>query len=163
MNNRGSIFDVVLIVIVVFLFAVGGLLGLYVLTEFNDKLETVADGKYNNTQALNTSKDVADVFNVMDNSFPLLFIGANLAVLFLSFMVKSHPFFLIFMILMLAGMVFIAAIFSNTYYELSHSTHLATANAELDIINFIMQNLVPLQLIFAFIDVIVMYSFGGRQ
>jgi len=160
---KGNVTDLVFLGIVMVMFAVSALIGLYVLGEFNDKLATVSDGKYNNTQALNTSRSVEDVFNVMDNSFPLLFIGANMAIIFLSFMVRGQPFFFIFILLLLAGLVLISAIFSNTYYELSHTAQFAAANAELDIIDFMMTNLVTLQLVFAFIDTIVMISFTGNK
>jgi len=160
---KGNVTDIVFLVIIMFMFAVSALIGLYVLGEFNDKLETVSDAKYNNTQALNTSRSVEDVFNVMDNSFPLLFIGANMAIIFLSFMVRGQPFFFIFILLLLAGLVLISAIFSNTYYELSHTAQFASTNATLDIMDFMMQNLVPLQLVFAFIDTIIMLSFSGSK
>ena len=164
---KGNVTDIVFLVIIMFMFAVSAVIGLYVLGEFNDKLETVSDGKYNNTQALNTSKSVEDVFNVMDNSFPLLFIGANMAIIFLSFMVRGQPFFFIFILLLLAGLVLISAIFSNTYYAIAHSTIIDAAvdygSGGLDIIDLMMTNLVVLQVIFGFIDTIIMLSFSGSK
>ncbi len=154
-----SVADIVLLIIIVFMFAVGGIIGLTVLNAFNDKLAVVSEGKYNNSVALNTTIEVAGAYTVMDNSFPLLFIGGNIAILFLSFMLRSHPFFMIFTLLILVGLTVMAAIFSNTYYEISHNVQLTAANTQMDITDFIMQNLVPMQIIFAFIDMIVLYSF----
>lgn len=154
-----SVADIVLLIIIIFMFAVGGIIGLTVLNAFNDKLAVVSGGKFNNSIALNTSIEVGGAFTVMDNSFPLLFIGGNIAILFLSFMLRAHPFFMIFTLLILVGLTVMAAIFSNTYYEISHNAQLTAANSQMDITDFIMQNLVPMQLIFAFIDMIVLYSF----
>jgi len=151
--------DIVLLIVVMFMLALSGIIGLTVLGSFNDKLGTISGGKYNNSVAQNTSIEVEGAFNVMDNSFPLLFIGGNIAVLFLSFMIRSHPFFMVFTILMLVVLTVMAAIFANTYYEISHNAQLVTANAQMDITDYVMQNLVQLQVIFAFIDMIVLYSF----
>lgn len=156
---RGSVSDIVLLIVIMFMLAIGGIIGLTVLGSFNDKLAEVNGGKYNNTAELNTTIRVESAFNVMDNSFPLLFIGGNIAVLFLSFMIRSHPFFMVFTILILVVLTVLAAVFANAYYEISHNVQLTAANTEMDITDFVMQNLVQLQLVFAFIDMIVLYSF----
>jgi hypothetical protein len=159
-DNKGSVADMVMIMVIIFMVAMSGLIGLTVLSSFNTALANTTMG--NNSLVMNVTTDVQNTYGVLDSSFPLLFIGANMVVLFLSYMARSHPILMIFIIFLLVFMVLFAAILSDTYYALSINAQLHTAATQMTMTQYVMNNLPLFQLIFGFVDMIVMISLVGK-
>jgi len=161
MSSRGSVADSIFVIVICFAMAFGAVIGLTIFNSFSN--EALKMPAFNTSIGQNVSAKVTSGFSALDYAFPLLFIGANIAAVFLSFMIRAHPIFLIFALLMLAFAIVLAAVFSNTYYELASSAALQNASNSLTLTGFVMNNLVLLQMIFAFIDMIVLYSGFGSQ
>lgn len=163
LGNKGSVADLMLVVFVCFVVAISGIIGLYVVGQFNTTLANTTSGTIVTAPALNVTTKVASAFAVFDTSFPLMFIGMNLAIMFLSYLVRTHPIFLIFAVLLLAIVILTGATMSNAYQTFAESPQLSSTASQFPLTAFIMQNLVMLQIIFGFIDIIILYSSIGGE
>lgn len=163
MNDRGSVADLMLVVFIVFIVSISAVVGLYVINQFNTTLANTTSNVIS-APALNVTTKVASAYGVFDTTFPLMFIGMNLAIMFLSYLVRTHPIFLIFAVLLLAVVIITGASMSNAYQTFAENPTLASTASQFPLTAFIMQNLVMLQVIFGFIDIIILYSsIGGEK
>jgi hypothetical protein len=164
LDNKGSVADLMLVVFVCFIVAISGVIGLYVMGQFNQTLANTTSGTIVTSYALNATAKVVSAYGVFDTSFPLMFIGMNLAIMFLSYLVRTHPIFLIFAVLLLAVVILTGATMANAYQTFAESPQLSSTASQFPLTAFIMTNLVMLQIIFGFIDIIILYSsIGGEQ
>lgn len=161
MDNKGDVAGIIFIIIVCFLVALSGIIGLSVLGQFNGQLQKIPLA--NESGATNATGAVISSFETLDQSFPLLFIGANMVILFLSFRANTHPVMFIFILFMLVILVYVASIFADTYYAISTSTQMVNASHSMDVTQYLMNNIVFMQVIFGFIDAIVMFSMIGKE
>ena len=159
-GKKGSAFDILFIIGIIFAVALSGLLGLTVLTKFNANLANVTS--VNTTIGVEMIDTVESTYNVIDNSMPLLLIGANLVILFMSFAVKDHPIMFVFILLLLVVMIIAAAVLADSYYAIATNPLMSEAASTMDITQFIMNNIVMIQVIFGFVDMIVMLGISRQ-
>jgi hypothetical protein len=157
MNSRGQISDVLYALFIVFAFGVVLLLFGYMFGAFNTALKK--NPSVNETIMINaTSTFQTETIPTIDKLVPLLFIGINIGVIVLCFMVRSNPIFFILIVLLIPVVIFMAALLSDAYNTLASNPHLTEMANELGYTYMVMQNLVLIQLIFAFIDAVVLFS-----
>jgi hypothetical protein len=149
------------IVVLIFGVALSAVIGLTIWYKFQEKTASMAI--FNNTAIQNITNKVNTGYTAVDNMFPLLFLGGNLAAIFLSFMVRAHPIFLVFSIVVILLMLVLAAVFSNAYYQIGSADAMVNYSAQFPMTNTVMNNLVLFQMVFCFIDAIVLYSSIGRS
>jgi len=157
--KAGAVADTFLIVTLVVVFAMSIIFSFMILSEINAQL--ALHSSVNESVGLNISENVESSMLSFDMLFPLLFVGLNLGAIFTSFLVRVHPVFLIFTLLIIAIAILYTAIFANVYAEISSAEQIANYSTEFGITNVIMSNLVAFQTIFVFLDTIVLYSSFG--
>src|SRR3972149_4131148 len=96
-NKKGSADDLLIIIMVLFAFAVITLIGYVFISRFNDQIQA-------NPNMPNASKDAVDrvenIFpQVIDKGFVFFAICLGLAALVLAALVRIHPFFIFFFII----------------------------------------------------------------
>ena len=160
--NRGSVADNIFIMIILFTFAIATVVALTVFTQFNTEVQKNVD--FNNTVVGNaTNVAQTNVTTAFDYGFAFVFLGGNLLVIFLSWLVRAQPILVVFSIIGLFVMCVFAMFFSNAYYEFATSDKMSDTASHMPILDFIMSNILVLQIIFGFIDVIVLFGIGQGQ
>lgn len=113
LNKKGSIIDIIYIIIAIVVISVGSLLVFKVSDEINQKFQ---DSDAIPAQGKTASTAMNNMYSgVLDNSFMLLVIGLSIAALALAAMVRIHPIFIVFFVILLVIIVFLAGVFSNIY------------------------------------------------
>lgn len=156
LNKKGSLTDILWVGIVLFVIAVTTLIVFKVSDEFNTQIQANDDIPSNGKEAMNTMNGMYP--GIIDNSFLFLMITLSIGAIITAFMVRVHPVFVIFFMLLLAVIIFISAAFSNVYEEMASQTSMVAVSSQLTSINFVMQYLPLFIGVFGSIIAIVMYK-----
>lgn len=139
MNKKGSALDIMEIAILLLLFSFTILIGYKITNSLNENFQAndliTARGK-----AASAKLD-GMYAGVVDNSFLFLTIGLAIGAFVLAALVRVHPIFIVFYLIVLGFFIFICGIFSNIYTKAAaHSEFTALAD-NLIFISHIMQYL----------------------
>lgn len=112
-RKASGIFDIILVMVVVFGFIIFTVFGLRFATSFNNQYQ-------NNSMIYNESKVIVQAsvdryVNLFDGAFIFLFVGMVLAAIISAFFMDTHPAFFIVSIILLVVLSFVAAIFGNVF------------------------------------------------
>ena len=159
-NKRGSIQDLIFIVVVLVFFGVTVLIGFKIGNEFNTQIQAnsaiPAEAK-----AASTSL-VANFPGVLDNVFLFFAIGLAMVSLILAALVRVHPIFVPLFIIAWVIVLFISGVASNIYQELAASPHLAAEAAQLTLISNVLEYLPLFIGVLGTLLMIVLYKIGGE-
>ena len=156
-SKKANLMDLVIVVGVILLgFSIAILVGFKVSTELNTKFQADADIPVEGKAAFNQINDFYP--GVIDNSFLLLAVGLSIVALILAMMVRIHPIFFVFYILILVIVIFICGVFSNIYLEMANSPELIDIADQLTFTTHVMYSLPFIVGIFGFLLAIVMYK-----
>jgi len=158
MNARGSILDLLYLMILLFVFAIGTLIAFTVWEEYK--------GATNSSSGINLSTSTFDhiqekqdqVMQNFDYIFVFIIVGLTIALIASTFALKTHPIFFWISLLLLIIFLIIAGAFSNSYEVLTNNTNIAPADAEYDIMGFVMDRLPLFILIISMITLIALYA-----
>ncbi len=154
-NKKGSIVDVIHVMVILLVFAMMLLIGFKVMDEINTKFQ---ESDALDAMGKEASQRLTGMYpGVMDNSFLFLMIGLFLVTIILAFLVAFHPVFFIFYFIFLTIVIFIAGIASNIYQEAAANAELASIAAQLTYTSHILEFLPIILGIFGFIVAIVSY------
>ncbi len=156
LNKKGSIQDLILIMVIITVFAVGTLVVYKISNELNTKFqeEDRLDEKGKTAFA-----QINNMYpSVIDNSFLLLVIGLSLGALILAFMVRIHPVFFVGFVIVLVIIIFVAGVMSNIYLEIANDPEFTEVATNLTFITNIIGKLPLFIGIFGFLISIVMYK-----
>ena len=140
-NKKGNVvLDVMMVLIVIFVFALISIFGGYIFENLNDEVQ--ADEDFN-TLTKTTMSGVQSSYNasfdgVIVFGLILLWIMAIVA----SFMIDSHPAFFIISLILLVFVLIAAGVLSNVYEDLSADPELEGTFASFSMTTFIMTHLV---------------------
>ena len=158
LNGRkgNAIIDVIFIIIAIFGFSLASIIGYKIFTDINDEIQVEAT----------FSNDSKEILDDLHGKYPPLFDGAFLVILIFlwiggiiaSFMVDSHPIFLVATIVLTVFVLFLGAIFSNSYEGISQSSDLSNYSSEFPITNFMMGNLYIIVLIMSISISLVLFG-----
>src|SRR4030065_1949719 len=116
-NKKGSLLDLVVIGVALFLLAFGLLIGFKLMDELNDKIQ---DTGFIPTEAKTASTELLGKFtNTLDQSMLYLAIGLGMATLIMASLVRIHPIFIPFYIIGLIIVIFFCGIYSELYSEMA--------------------------------------------
>ena len=155
-NKKGSLIDLIFIIVGLLIFGVTVLIGFKVLTEWNAKM-AVMPGIPAEATASN-AKLLSNYSGVIDHSFLILTIGMALGAFILASLVRIHPIFLPFFFIALAFVIFFAGIFSNVYQTMAENPALSAEADQLIFISNILNYLPFIVGIIGSILAIVMYK-----
>lgn len=123
MNKRGSLIDILYVVVVVFVFGIASIFGLKILVSFNDEVSTMSDIPAN---AINANDALeAHYGGVMDNMTMFLLIGFGISALIMASLVRIHPAFFFIYFIMLIIVIVISGVLANVYGEISEDANMA--------------------------------------
>ncbi len=157
-NKKGSaIIDVLLLLVVIFGFAIATIFGLKIANEFN--------WQYQNSSVIteNQSKEVVQdsidrYVPLMDGIFMFLFIGFAMAGLISAFFVDSHPAFFIISIILLCFIALLGAILGNAFEDLTDNTDLAAETNQFGFIPFVFDNILTIVIGVIFLMMIAAFA-----
>lgn len=155
-RKKGSIDDLILIMVVVVIVGFVVLIGYNVLSTLNDKIQTT---DFFDANAKSTFANVTSKFpGVIDNTFLLLTIGLCIIAMFLAYLVRFSPVFFVLFIVFVPILLFITAAFSNIYTEAADSAALSSAASDLVFMSHIVRWLPIIIGIMGFVLAFIMYS-----
>lgn len=156
MNKKGSLVDIVYIIVVVFVFGVVILFGAKVLNSFNTEVATITGIP---AEAISANTKLEGHYGgVMDNMTMFLLIGFGISALVMASMVRIHPAFFFIYFIMLIVVIVISAVMSNVYGEIAESSQLTGIADTMFMTGKILQFLPIIIGVFGTILSIIMYQ-----
>lgn len=125
-NKKGSIQDVLYIIVMIVVITVGTLLVYKIHNEINLKFQESEDITTRGKTAMTQMENIYT--GVLDNSFMLLVVGLCIVAIAMAAMVRIHPVFIAFFIILLVIIVFLAGVFSNIYQKVASNELMVDAN-----------------------------------
>jgi hypothetical protein len=156
--RKGSVLDIIVAVIVLFVIALSIIIASNLGTIINDEFQSSPDISSEGKAITNDA--VSSFAGLFDKLYLLIYIGVFMSVIIGALLIDTHPVFLIFSIPLLAFILFIGAIFSNTFYDVVSSPELAAAASQFTIINFIMSNQLIFLTVFGLLVIIAIFAKG---
>ena len=168
LNKKGSIQDIIFIATVMFFFAIVILIGFKVNDELKNKFEeNEMQDSFEPSAAIRINATFAQTngmfTGVLDNSFLFLVIGLSGMAFVMAGLVRIHPIFFVFYIIILTIVIFLCGIFSTVYNQIASQPEFATLAAELTFIHHIMTYLPLFIGVMGVILSIVMYKLFAFQ
>jgi len=162
-NKKGSVQDVMYIMVSLVVIVMISLLVYKIFNEVNKKFQDSTDIPQAGKTA---SNEIENQFTgVLDNSFMLLFIGLCIVAIALAAMVRIHPVFFVFFLILLVILIFLSGVFSNIYQKIASNPEMDDANnpgsllaENLTYMTYIMRFLPFITGIIGFIMAFVMYK-----
>jgi len=163
--KKGDPLDVVLFVIMMFIFAISFLVYLYFTTQTSAAL---SQSTLNNSATAPGIQALADLGTRGASEGFLFFMGAMiLGMMVTSFFVREHPIFVIIYVLMLIGTLFLAGFLGNAYVALTANPPLDVLAAASPVIDVIMRHIMTIACVFGVISMIIslakIFSPSGNQ
>jgi len=152
-NKKGSAVDVIFVAVVLLVFAMVTLLGFTITSKFDDKIQDIAFIPQEAKDSTDTLK--GHYTGIMDNVILLLLGVLVISSFILAYLVKLHPIFLPFYILVFFFIVVFAGVLSNIYQEMAESPQLSPYADQL---TFTTQLLYFLPFVVAIIGILVMVA-----
>lgn len=157
-NKKGSLQDLIFIMIVVVVFAFIALIGFKVVSSINTEMQGTSTIQENDN-AKTSFNSIRNLFpGVIDNAFLLLVVGLVIVSLVLASRLAIPPVFLVFFLIIFVIVVFIAGVLSNVYLEAANQTELATEAEELSFITHVTHALPFILGILGFVLAFIMYK-----
>lgn len=155
MNTKGSMGDVLLVIIFITFFIIMMLFSGVLTEKLNDKIQV---GNYGAEPKLVT-QNLNDMYgSVVDNTTMFLFIGLCIITLILAATIIIHPAFLFLYIPSLFFTAYFAAIMSNFYQQIIENPNFANKAIEMNLSTMIMTKLPLIVFIVGAILGFVMYK-----
>jgi hypothetical protein len=156
MNKRGSLQDILMIAIILFVLAVVILIAYKVHHEINNEFQE--SGKFTQ-QGIDSMDKIESLFpGVIDNVYLVLAVGLAIVAIVLAALVRIHPIFIIFYLLVLVSLIFFCGIFSNVYSEIAAQSEITALADNLTFISHLMSYLPFIVGIFGSILAVAMYK-----
>ena len=141
LKKKGSLIDFIFMIVALLAFSFMILIGFTIYSRINDEFQTNSDVT---ARARTASQQVTDKFTgVLDNSFLFLTFGLAIVAFVLAALVRVHPIFFVFFLILLAFIIFLSAVFSNIYQQAATNSALAPYASQLTFVDNIM-NFLPL-------------------
>ena len=162
-GKKGNIQDLITIAIVFFVFSLLVLIGFKVNDAIKEKFEendiTAGNAHINATMAQTNGMFPG----VLDNSFLLLVVGLGTMAFVSAALVRIHPIFFVFYVIILTIVIFICGVFSNVYNEVATQAEFEDLADQLTFTRNIMSYLPLIIGIFGTLLAIVMYKLYALQ
>jgi hypothetical protein len=156
LKKKGQVIQVAFFLVFIFMIIFTLLLSKYILQEFNAALE---DSGIQTTESRQSMVDMNVAFPTFDNAILMVVILLSIGMIITSFLIPSHPIFMVVNIFGVFFLCFLGMVLSNLYADIiSNSTELAGVYGTFPKLNFIMNKLPWIAAILIFVISIVQYS-----
>lgn len=157
MNKKGNaILDSITVIIILGVMALLTIISYQALTDVNTDIQ--ADTEMINESKTLMSDMTSDYPNYMDGGFIVLLVMLWILVIVMSFMVDTHPIFLVLSLLLLVFVLFIGGLITNTFEEITGDADLATAASNFPMTSFIFNHFFETILVIAFSTVLALFA-----
>lgn len=158
--KKGSLFDMLWIVIFMFIVAISLIVGTLFYFKVNDAMQS-APGISDSGKTIMTRTHDRFV-GWFDYLFLTVFVGVYLLSLVLASQIDVHPVFFPLSLVFFIVFVVLAAVIGNAFYDVASNETIAPYASEYTIIPFIMNNYVKIVLVMAFGLAWVMWGKSGQ-
>lgn len=156
LDKKGSLDDVLLIMLFLAIAGVLFIMGLAIWTNFDD---TIQSSSLFPQESKDASTDVKSQFTGTIDGLFIVILGALVMVaIILASLIRVHPVFMPLYILALLGVTVLAGVASNIYIKAAQSDALSTAANSMGIMTFILSKLPILIFIIGIVVMIVLYK-----
>lgn len=156
-NRKGqTILDLILVIIVLFVFGIVGFLAYYVLNEVNTDIqadEDIADVAKQDLQGLTTNFP-----QFMDNTFVLLLALLWIMLIVSSFLIDSHPVFFILTVVLLVFVFIVGMIVANAYQDIAADEDLISASSQFSQTQWVFENFLPIIISMGMSSALALYA-----
>ena len=158
-KNGQAVFDLTLLVIVVFVIAIAAVFGGFLYSELNDEIQN--DNDFSAT-AKSTSASINTSYSSwFDNVIFMAIILLWIALLITSFMIDTNPVFFIITIIFMVVVFVIGMGMSNAYDEITSDSDLNNYVNNFSKTNFIFDNFLIVLIVIGFTTALALYAKGG--
>jgi len=160
-NKRGNVFDPLIIIIVLFGFALAAVLFLLISSDMKDKLTDLLDSPTSH----NAITATYDAIKTFDYIFVILVSMLVTSTLISAFFIKSHPIFFIINTILLFVFMIPAVVLSNTFEKYEGAAKIAPLMTDFPLISYFMDKLpwvLAIAMVLMFV-VLFMYKGGGSS
>ncbi len=155
-NKKGSIQDILFVMIVLIFLSIVILIGFKVSNQINDNIQASSTFEAEGKAAASTL--VGHYSGVIDKSFLLLTMGLGILILALAALVRVHPVFIPIYFIGLIFFIFLSGAFSNIYTAMAESPAFAAEAAQLVVITKVLTFLPWIVGMFGTLLMIIMYK-----
>jgi hypothetical protein len=156
-NKKGQITQIILLFVVIFTITVTVLIGDYILDEVYSSLDDAGINTPAMTAAQNT---IQNDFAVFDYGIVVLGVALIVGLMITSFLIPTHPIFIVINIIGIFILVFLGMVMSNVYGEIVSGTDqiLGDQADDMPLSNYFVTRLPYLGAIVILLTSIIMYS-----
>ena len=156
-TRRGNVaIDVILLVILLFGFALSGIFTNIIATDINTAIQN--DTSISTEGKTLMQEHTTSFPNLVNDLFLFVFIGLWIVMLITAWYADTNPIFLIFTILLLVIVTVVGMNISNTYQEIIADVDVMTSADMFPNINLIMSNLATVIVVIGFSVVLVLFG-----
>jgi hypothetical protein len=156
MNRKGSLQDIVGMMLIFTVMVIVSFLALYIQTETKNAI--IATAPYQSTNSTYILNQGTASLGVFINSIPFITIGILIAAIISAFFIPSHPVFVPLSIILLALYTVLAAVFSNIIWEFLNTPGIITLANSYPLVVSIVVKQPYIVTIFGALLIIVMHS-----
>jgi hypothetical protein len=161
MNKKANLFDPLIIIIVLFGFAISSVIFLLI----SHELKTDLTAKLN-TPTFTASGDIIthtdDAIKSFDYIFVILVAMLTVSTLISAFFIKSHPIFFVVSTILLFVFMIPAVVLSNAFEKFTQQSQISTVMSDFASITFFMSKLPYLLLVIMILTIIVLFMYKGN-
>jgi len=155
MNKKGSMLDMTLVIVALFVFAFVTVLMFNVYARYTDGINDME--AFNNTVAQHVQSQTELTFETLDFVYAFLLILFTILTVVSAFALRSYPVFFVINIVMLVVLVLVGAVMGNVYSDLEGGNTYFDDNS-FTIIPYVMQHFPTLLLVVGGLLSVAMYA-----
>ncbi len=155
-SKKGSIQDIIFVLIVLVVFGMVVLIGSKIGQEVNDNIQSNSEIDDNTKEQ--SQRTISNSMGAIDKAFLFLTIFIAIVVLILAALVRVHPIFIPLFFIGWIILIFLAGIFSNIYQETAAQTELVGVANEMLFMTNILNTLPMIIGVFGILLMVLMYK-----
>jgi hypothetical protein len=164
-QKKGDLTDIILFVIGAFIFGVIMFTLIYIVPQIGEGLNTAG---LNNTPEMRSAIGSISTFtSIINYGTFFVFVGLLISIMITSFLVRSHPVFLIMYLFFIPISIILAVYLGNAYNTLATNAIFISTYGQASLINLFFANLVKITLVANFLSLIIVFakfgSAGGQN
>lgn len=144
------------IIVILFVLAIISVVGYQIFTEVNTEIQ--ADNEISNTSKVYLDTAHTQYPTLFDGIFIFLLVGFWIAAIVFSFLIDTHPIFLVISLLLIAIILVVAAFMTNSYEEIIGDAEFSAVSTSFPMTNFVMGHLIETILVITMSIVISLFA-----
>jgi len=156
MNKKGSIIDIVFVLVVLVFFGIVVLVGSKIGTEVNEIIQDNSEIDANTKEQ--SQRTISNSMGSIDNAFLFLVIFLAIGILILAALVRVHPIFIPIFFVAWVMIIFLSGILANIYLGMAETAQFADIASQMTFMHNIISVLPLIIGVFGIFLMVVMYK-----